>query len=321
MTNHESRNTIQQGLEDISQRLSIIQEWKNSILNLLNNLEENYKILMKIRTNQIISKKEHKSITDYIHICAYQSRPVDILNIIRPKDTQDHSKTIREIYPFVKDYPFIVDADEVRQDIWSILGEWIAEIRKNWKWWLVRKGEATWVGEMMTLFDPKHWIEWWVLTFSEEEYKKYGLIEVRHYKDKINSQSYNIMFLKKIQYPNPKYDEFYFENIWYYDMLQGFDRDGIWFNYLCDWLYKLIHKEISPQWIKIYEIWVGFKSTWYDIRKWFDSFNTFEAIMWDLWKVTFKKSYDDSWKLIWIYAFKKKRFGWEEQVRARDKEH
>lgn len=316
MTNHESRNTIQQGLEDISQRLSIIQEWKNSILNLLNNLEENYKILMKIRTNQIITKKEHKSITDYIHICAYQSRPVDILNIIRPKDTQDHSKTIREIYPFVKDYPFVVDADEVREDISSQIEEWMAEIWKNWKRWLVRKAKwPDWEDIIKTLFDHNH-SQWWVLTFNQEEYEKYGLIKVISHKV-ISEDSFHIMFLQREKKPLDRFVRLW----WNYHMLQGFDKDGIWFNFGWWPWYYLIHKDISSDWIKINKISEALKSNWDDIRKWFDSFNTFEAVMWDLWKVTFKKSYDDLWKLRWIYAFKKKRFGGEEQVRARDKEH
>lgn len=316
MTNPETTNTIQQGLGDIWQRLAIIQEWKNSILNLLNNLEENYKILMKIRTNQIITKKEHKSITDYIHVCAYQSRPVNILDTIKPKNTADHRKTIREIAPFVKDYPFVVDADEVREDIANQIEEWMAEIRKNWRRWLVKKTKSpNWEDEIQTLFDHNH-SQWWVLTFNQEEYDKYGIIEVRSSKV-ISHDSYHIIFLQRGKKTLDRFIRLW----WNYHMLQNFDRDGIWFNALGWWLYKLMHKDISPQWIEVYEIWVSFKSNRNDIRKWFDSFNTFEVIMWDLWKVIFKKSYDDSWKLIWIYAFKKKRFGWEEQVRARDKKY
>lgn len=316
MTNPETTNTIQQGLEDIWGRLAIIQEWKNSILDLLNNLEENYKILIKIRTNQIITKKEHKNITEYIHICAYQSRPVHILETIKPQNTTDHIKTIREIYPFVKDYPFVVDADEVREDIANQLEEWMAEIWKNWKWWLVKKAKwPDWEYTIQTLFDHNH-SPWWVLTFSQEEYKKYGLIEVRSYSTSLKD-FYGIMFLQREKEPLDRFVRLW----WNYHMLQDFDRDCIWFNSLGWWLYKLMHKEISAKWIEIYEVWVSFKSNEYDIRKWFDSFNTFEAEIEKYWKVIFKKSYDDSWKLIWIYAFKKKRFGWEEQVQARDKEH
>jgi len=198
MTNPEITNTINQWLEDFWRRLSIIQEWKNSILDLLNNLEENYKILIKIRTNQIITKKEHKNITDYIHICAYQSRPVDILNIIKPKDTIDHSKTIREIYPFVKNYPFVVDADEVNEDISRLLENWISEIRKNWNRWLVKKAKwPDWEDEIQTLFDHNH-SQAWVLTFSQEEYEKYGIIEVRTYPLWVSEFNYyNTIFLQK----------------------------------------------------------------------------------------------------------------------------
>ncbi len=321
MTNPETTNTVNDDLRNLWQRLSTIQqEWKDSILYLLNNLEENKKTLIKINNNQIITQKEYIDCVKFLEICGYHW-PSNLLGIMKLIWGSDHKDNMNRIYPFVKDYPFVVDADEVREDIASQLGEWIAEIRKNGKWWLVRKGEATWIREMMTLFDPKYWIEWWVLTFSEEEYEKYGLIEVRHYYDKINPRIYNVMFLQKIQYPNSKYNEFYFKNIWRYEMLQSFDRDGIWFCMYWWWQYGMLHKEISSQWIKIYELWVNIDSNWDTILKWFDSFNTFETEMKGLWKVTLKKSYDDSWKLRWISAFKKKRFGWEEQVRARDKEH
>lgn len=315
MTNPETTNTVNDDLRNLWQRLSTIQqEWKDSILYLLNNLEENKKTLIKINNNQIITQKEYIDCVNFLGICDYHW-PSNLLGIMKLIWGSDHEDNMNRIYPFVEDYPFVVDADEVRGDIASQLEEWMAEIRKDWRRWLVKKTKSPdWEDEIQILFDHNHSQDW-VLTFNQEEYEKYWFVKVINHKV-ISEDSYHVMFLKREKEPLDRFIRLW----WNYHMLKEFDKDGIWFNFGWWPWYYLIHKKISSDWININRISEALKSNWEDIRKWFDSFNTFETEMKGLWKVTLKKSYDNSWNLIWISAFKKKIFGWEEQVRARDKE-
>lgn len=313
MTNPETTNPEAEGMfERVFHRLRILRNYKRDLLEVLDDLEPAWCVISKIQHQFTITKSEHNLLKKFIENMGLSTDISSVYGGVLP--SLDKEKNLTDLNNFTQlalNYPFIVDADEVREDISSQLWEWIAEIRKDWKRWLIEKCKVD--GQQDTiriLFNPTY-SQNWVLAFSKEEYDKYGLIEVKHY----NNNQYNIMFLH-----NPG-EMKSLEDIWRYTMLQNFDRDNIGFSYKWKWIFKLLHKDISSEWIKIYEVWVSFKSAWDDIVKWFNSFNTFEAVMWDIWKVTFKKSYDDSWKLRWIYAFKKKRFSWEEQVRARDKEY
>lgn len=304
--------------ERVFSRFKILEDKKTDILYIFNSIETIKQIIYKMNQGYIITKTEYNQIEEFKKKGGLSTKIIDIWVENPFNDCQyeyiNGNKDSNLLTSLIDNYPFVVDADEVREDVWSLLGEWIAEIWKNWNWWLVKKIELPdWKKGISTLFDHNH-SQGWALTFSQDEYHKYGLIEVIDHKV-ISQDSYNIMFLQREKEPLDRFVRLW----WNYHMLQNFDKDGIWFTFWWWSYYYLIHKDISSQWVKIHQIWAYLKSNWDDIRKWFDSFNTFEAEIHKFWKVTFKKSYDDSWKLIWISAFKKKRFGWEEQVRARDK--
>ena len=316
MTNLE--RDLDTALGSLLRRMDFIEIQKNQLFELLNGIEKYKKILRKMEKNQIITKKEHEEIEQFIKIWGISTIVFNLLGNRQLISENEHRQDSISIVRFIATYPLVVDADEVREDIWSLLGDWIAEIRKNWKWGLVKKDKLSWWEDVIRFLFNLGWSQPWVLTFSKEEYDKYGLIEVRNYLYWNGNQSYyNTMFLKKIE--ELENWNFYFLDLWKYSMLQIFDRDNIWFSTFWWWHYKIIHKDISAEWIKIYEIWTPFKSNWDIVRKWFDAFNTFEAEIKNIGKVIFKKKYDTSGNLLWIYTFKKKRFGWEEHIATRDK--
>lgn len=297
-------------------RMQMLRKHKDDLLNVLNNIEPAWCVISKIQHESIITRNEYRSLKKFIEDRWLSTDIASVYeNTLTSRDKEWTLNDLCEFTQIVENYPFVVDADEVREDLSSLLGDWIAEIRKNWKWWLVKKIKSPdWEDKIQILFDHNH-SQTWILTFNQDEYDKYGLIEVKNYHKEYSFHSpCDTMFLQKEEEPLNR-----FIDLWRYTMMKGFDRDNIWFSIKLWWQYKILYKDVSEKWIRIYEIWMPFESGWNAIIDWFDSFNTFEAEMKWLWNVKFKKSYDDSWKLNWIYAFKKKRFGWEEQVRARNK--
>lgn len=305
--------------ERLLSRFKTLEDKKADILYILNSVETIKQTIYKMKQGHIITRVEYTQMKDFIKKNWLSTKIIDIWSENPLLDCQHEYIKGKEdsslLSSIMCNYPFVVDADEVREDISSQLWDWIAEIWQNWEWWLVKKIELpNWEKGISTLFDYNN-SQGWALTFSQDEYDKYGLIEVINHKV-ISQDSYNIMFLQREKEP---LDRFIRVWTWNYHMLQDFDRDGIWFTFGWWPYYYLIYKDTSPQWIKIYKISAYLKSNWDAIKKWFDSFNTFEAEIHKFWKVTFKKSFDELWKLRWICAFKQKRFGWEKQVRARDK--
>lgn len=310
MTNPETTNPQTEGMfARVFDRIGMLRKHKDDLLNILNTIEPAWGVISKIQHWSVITQTEHILLKKFIE---KRWLHTDISSVYDQVTLSCNKEwTLTDLNNFIQlalNYPFILCVDEVREDVASQLEEWMAEIWLNKRRWLVKKDNEG----ISSLFSSFYWIQWWSLTGLEYEYKKYWLIEVKNYPHG-DDNSYNIMFLQK------KENNSEFTNIWSYEMLQGFDRDGVWFCMYWWLLYWILHKDTSSETVRIYEILAALKSNWDDIRKWFDSFNIFEAEIEKIWKVTFKKRYDESWKLNWIYAFKKKRFGLEEQVRSRDK--
>jgi len=291
-------------VEKVIARFEQFKSRKKELLEVLENMDEFSRILWMMKNRKIITRTDRLKIVNMAELRWISSE----LHNPDTSSKEKHAIESIDVEMFIRQYPLVVDADEVCEDFTELLGDWLIQIYKSGKAGLVRKTEKN---EIEIIFSPK--IYTWAFAFSKEEYDKYGLIEIRNYHSDDNTpmgnDSCNTRFLQKEKHTTWLWftrRKISFIETGNFNVIGDFDKDNIAFALEASWEYCFIYKEIySDNSVGVHKIGLSFVSEMSHIKEWFDEYNAFETKVSHFGVMIFRKKYDARWDFRWIDAFTK----------------
>ena len=309
MNNSEQTPNLEQNnteamFDKISYRMQVLTNHKDELLHILNTFESAAYIISEIQHWSVITQTEHTLLKKFIEDRWLSTEVSSIY-----KETYSHDKEwtlnyLNNFTQFVDTYPYVVDADQV-SNIHKPLSNDIVCIRKDNKIGIIKK----WIDGIEYLLSPDTYT--WVLTTTDDEYEKYGVVEIVHHigeKGKLETDYTETTFLQVWS----RIDDMprWFDELWIFNLVTKFDKDNIAIAIADDNKYCFVHKHfVDRNNLNVYKLG-SFTSDRNKVEAWFDQYNSFAAEG----KITYKKKYDKDWKFNGITIFKKSLIGKEELI-------
>ncbi len=278
-------------LERLSSRFEDIKNRREEILYILKNVEEVQQIISKMKEWRVITCDEDIQVSCFedknwfsARLRYPRGRKFDDQNIER----EIHIKDLKTLTSFTANYPYVVEADRVNDNIPAEF-DGIIEIQSNWNVWLIKKTEKG----IKHLLTPDKYV--WRLSKKHEDFVNYGILEIKNPVTRWSISATESIFLKA------EWEDWVFNSIWRFHLVSDFDEDGIAIAISEVGKYYLVRKNFeSPSKTEVYKLWNTFTADIANIKEGFDKYNTLNTGS----RLLFKKCYEN-WHCVAIEIFKK----------------
>ena len=204
-------------LERLSSRFEDIKNKREEILYILKNVEAVQQIISKMKEWRVMTHEENTQLWNFENSNWFSTRlryprgrKFDDQNIER----ETHIKDLKTLKSFTANYPYIVEADRVNDNIPTEFGG-IIEIQSNWNVWLIKKAEKG----IKYLLTPDRYV--WRLSKKHKDFVNYGILEIKNPVTRWSISATESIFLKD------EWGDWVFNSIWRFHLVSDFDADGI----------------------------------------------------------------------------------------------
>ncbi len=292
-------------LDRLSPRLDMLEKEKSCLLFILNHVSGVRQTISKIQSGEIIMTKEFNQLDEFVRLNGLSTKFSFTWEVVREnQDEQYDFEDMNSLSSLIHTYPYIVDADQI-VDYWSLF-DGMTLIRKDGKAGIIKK----WIDTIEYLLKPNTYT--WVLATRNDEYKKYGVLQILGHiekGDKLENDYRDTTFLKieNLEYSLSR--NIY--EIWRFNLITDFDKDNIAVAIGDDGRYYFVHKHfVDRDNTQIYQLGPSFVSDTETAKLWFNKYNSFPLHG----KEIYRKTYDIYGKFTGIDVFKKSLIGKETLV-------